>query len=426
MNALDFAILFAFVALYSTTGGLRSVVRTDCVQLALMLGGTAAYAWFAAGGLGSLTDRLAQLYGAERAEQFTSFVPGAEALAPFVTVLPLQWIVQMNADGTGYLAQRTMACASDRDAERTAVTFTLLQVVVRSLLWLLIGLALLVIYPLPAGAALDKTAIATRESLYAVGVDQLMPAGFRGLLITSLLAAPASTIDTHLNWGASYRANDLYRGVLLERWLKRPARPHELVLVARLSTVVLLALSLWLMTLLGSIQTAWQISLLFGAGVGAVQVLRWIWERVNLLAEAASIVAPLLLAPVLPLTVTDDWLRLALLAMASLAVVVLAALFGPTTESARLEASYRRVRPPGWWRTSAAAAGLDAAVPLGYLRWRLLSVLACAVSTYAWLVGLTDLLLHAGPAWRAALLIVLGLLALPLWWHPFRSAPAAA
>jgi hypothetical protein len=36
------------------------------------------------------------------------------------------------------------------------VVFTLLQVVVRSLLWLLIGLALLVVYPLAPGAALDE------------------------------------------------------------------------------------------------------------------------------------------------------------------------------------------------------------------------------------------------------------------------------
>jgi Na+/proline symporter len=414
----------AFVGLYSTTGGLRSVVRTDIVQLALMLAGTVAYAYFAvdaAGGLGSLTSKLAQLYGPEQADRFTSFVPGAEALAPFVTVLALQWIFQMNADGTGYLAQRTMACASDRDAERAAVTFTLLQVVVRSLLWLLIGLALLVVYPLPADAVLDEAGIAARESLYAVGVDQLVPAGFRGLLITSLLAALASTIDTHLNWGASYWANDLYRGVLLDHWLKRPARARELVLVARLSTVVLLALSLALMTMLGSIQTAWQISLLFGAGVGAVLVLRWLWERVNLLAEAASIVVSLLLAPVLLLTVADDWLRLLLMAAASLLVVVLAALFGPATEPDRLATFYRSIRPPGWWSASAAAAGADAKAPLAELRRRMISVLACAFSTYAWLVGASDALLGVGPAWRTLLLISAGVAALPLWWHPFRN-----
>ena len=45
----------SFVALYSTTGGLRSVIATDVLQLDLMLVGTAIYAGIAverAGGLG--------------------------------------------------------------------------------------------------------------------------------------------------------------------------------------------------------------------------------------------------------------------------------------------------------------------------------------------------------------------------------------
>jgi len=413
----------AFVSLYSTTGGLRSVVRTDIVQLALMLAGTLAYAVFAvdaAGGLDGLAERLAGIYGTGQAERYMSFVPAADALAPFLTVLALQWVFQMNADGTGYLAQRTMACASDRDAERAAVTFTMLQIVVRSVLWLVIALALLVVYPLAPGTVLDEPTVAARESLYALGAAELLPAGLRGLLITSLLAALASTIDTHLNWGASYWANDLYRGVLLERWLKRPPRGRELVLVARLSTVVLTVAALWLMTRLGSIQTAWHISLLFGAGVGAVLVLRWLWERVNLLAEAASMLVSLLLAPLLLLTVEDDWLRLALMAAVSALVVVLCSVFGPATDPQRLADFFARVRPPGWWRASATAVGVSPAIPLADLRRRLIRVVACAISTYAWLIGTTQILLGTQSGWHVAVAIAIGCAAVPWWWSGFR------
>jgi SSS family solute:Na+ symporter len=411
-----------FVGLYSTTGGLRSVVRTDILQLVLMLAGTLAYAVVAvdaAGGLGALTDRLEQLYGSEQAARYVALAPQAEALAPFLTVLALQWMFQMNADGTGYLAQRTMACATDHDAERAAVIFTQMQIVVRSLLWLLIGLALLILYPLQPGA-LDESAIAARESLYAIGAGELLPGGLRGLLITSLLAALASTIDTHLNWGASYWANDLYRGIVLERWLKRPARPRELVLVARISTVVLLTLALALMTQLSSIQTAWQVSLLFGAGVGAVLVMRWLWERVNLHAEVASIVVSLLLAPILLLTVDDDWLRLLLMAVASTLTVVAAALLGPRTPQPILVEFYQRVRPPGWWTASAKGAGIDRRVPLVDLYRRVRRAVACAVSTYAWLVGAAGALIGSGSGWWTLLLLAVGFAAVPLWW----SSPA--
>ena len=43
-NVLSIAAMLAFVALYSTTGGLRSVIATDVAQLFLMLAGTAIYA----------------------------------------------------------------------------------------------------------------------------------------------------------------------------------------------------------------------------------------------------------------------------------------------------------------------------------------------------------------------------------------------
>ena len=80
------------------------------------------------------------LYGPGSAERFVSFTPQAQRhCCRFVTVIALQWFFQMNSDGTGYLAQRTMACRNHRQARIAAVVFTVVQIVVRSLLWLAIG-----------------------------------------------------------------------------------------------------------------------------------------------------------------------------------------------------------------------------------------------------------------------------------------------
>src|SRR5690606_29017854 len=73
---ISILLILAFTAGYSITGGLRSVVDTDVVQFAIAMLGTAIYAWFvvdAAGGLSGLADRVAELYGAERAAQLLSF-----------------------------------------------------------------------------------------------------------------------------------------------------------------------------------------------------------------------------------------------------------------------------------------------------------------------------------------------------------------
>ena len=66
-------------------------------------------------------------------------------------VYGFQWLLQMNADGTGYLAQRSMACRSDHDARVAAVVFTVAQVVLRSLIWLPLALGLLVVFPTSTG-----------------------------------------------------------------------------------------------------------------------------------------------------------------------------------------------------------------------------------------------------------------------------------
>ena len=423
-NLLSILTMLLFVAGYSTSGGLRAVIGTDVLQLAIMLTGTALYAWFAVqavGGLEQLPTALADTYGAETADRMLSFVPvDGDALLPFIVIVALQWFYQMNSDGTGYLAQRTMACRDDRQARLAAVVFTITQIVVRSLLWLLIGLALLVIFPFDAARPVTDGFIAGREMTFATGIDLLLPAGARGLMLTGMLAALASTIDTHMNWGASYWSNDLYKAVWVERIRGRQATPGELVRVARLATVMLLIIALAIMVNLGSIQTAWQISLLFGAGMGAVLVLRWLWERINLYCEIGSILVSLVLAPILILTVEQDWLRLAIMALVSTLVVIAAALWLPGTEPVRLMAFYDRVRPPGWWATAARGLNLDVSAARREFGRDMLAVVAAAISVFGWLVGGAQLLLQTTSVTSSALLLLIATLAVPGWWRVTR------
>ena len=51
-------------------------------------------------------------------------------------------------------------------------------------------------------AVLSEAEIGQRELTFALGIDELLPVGARGLMLTGMLAALASTLDTHLNWGA--------------------------------------------------------------------------------------------------------------------------------------------------------------------------------------------------------------------------------
>ncbi|MEE8311040.1 MAG: sodium transporter [Candidatus Binatia bacterium] len=415
-NLLSLSIVLGVTAFYSTMGGLRAVVRTDIAQLALALGGTAIYAAYvidAAGGTGSLRAGLSRALiehpTAISVDELLAFTPGEAHMvgAALLTALGLQWLIQINADGTGYLAQRCMACRSDRDATRATLIFSWTQIFVRSLLWLPIGIGLLILFP-PGGESAG-TFTAVREATYVRGIAELLPPGLRGVLLASLLAALASTLDTHLNWGASYLTNDLYARFYVPATTGVAPDPRTLVRVARSSNLVIIAVALVIMTRLDSIQTAWKASLLLGAGAGATLVLRWLWWRVTAEAEIASLAASMLMAPVLIATVPADMeaVRLLVMAAVSTAAAVSISLLRPPRDHGALVAFYRRVQPPGFWGPIAAAAGDERAATsdeCAAARRRLFAGLArtgaAAVSLFCMLVGIGTLLVAGTvPAW---------------------------
>lgn len=426
-NLISIAGILAFTALYSTTGGLRSVVTTDVAQFALAIAGTIVYAWVVvrtAGGLDGLSGSIHELYGAEHAGRILSFAPGAgEALLPFLSLVGMQWLFQMNSDGTGYLAQRSMACASDRDARYAGVLFAWLQILLRSLPWLVIAVGLLVLYPFTPAEAAEEGFAAAREILFVTGIQDHLPVGIRGLMLTGLLAALASTLDTHLNWGASYWSRDIYQAFISEKLLRRDPSRRELVLVARLAGLLIVGIALVIMVNLGSIQTAWFLSLMFGAGMGSVLVLRWLWERVNLWSEIAAMATSLIVAPVLLVTTDTEWIRLAVMAGTTTAAAIAVTLLTPATDESVLVKFYNRVQPAGWWRQTARAAGADPYEPLRRLRGGLAAVLVCALSLFLLLYGAGGLLVRSPVRAPTAPLgaLVLGLALVPVWYRRLRS-----
>jgi len=430
-SLISILLILGFTALYSTTGGLRAVISTDVLQFVLAMVGTAVYAWVVidqAGGLGGLTASVVELYGEAHAAELLSFAPpdtAAGILLPFLTIIGLQWFFQMNSDGTGYLAQRSMACRTDRDARSAGVIFTWMQILVRSLIWLLIGVGLLVVYPFAAAEATGADFVAGREILFVTGVEELLPPGIRGLMLVGLLAALASTLDTHLNWGASYWSNDVYGRLVCFEWQGREPGNRELVVVARLSNILILVIALVIMANLGSIQEAWVTSLLLGAGMGSVLVLRWLWERINLWSEMAAIVASLITAPILLFgiglgdTPEEDAIRLAVMAFVSTAAAIGVTTITPKTDEQKLVAFYRRVRPMGAWRATAVASGDTPGRPWRSLRLRLGLTALTAMSLFLLLVGIGRLLIPAPDAtalW-SIVLVMAGLGLVPFWWR---------
>ncbi len=427
-NLVSISAVVLFALSYSTTGGLRGVVATDVGQLAVMMLATAIFTGLAvseAGGPAAILETIRGyaergLLGGLGAEEVYALTPAAPSAGlGLVAVFALQWLLQRNADGTGYLAQRAMACRSDADARRASVLFAFVQILLRSLLWVPLGLALLALYEPSAGLEAAER-VREREASFVLGVRDLMPAGLRGLMLTAMLAALASTLDTHLNWGSSYLANDLYDRLWCRAWRGRSADPRTQVWVARAGNWVIVGVAVLVMTRLQSVQAAWKATLVLGAGVGAVTVLRWIWWRITAWGELAALGVSFAFAPVALASLESEALQM--LGAAGLATAAAGAVswLGPPTDPERLRRFVEQVRPYGWWGPYGSADG-----PRRLAR-ALGRTAAAAVTLFGALVGGLWLCVPgpgAPPAWVAAAMLLLGGLALPLWLPSQARAP---
>jgi len=359
-------LLVGLAACYSTLGGLRGVIVTDLVQLALALGGSIALVTLGlneVGGLSGLGGELSNLLGPERLDEMLHFSPPPEGLSflsiqAFSVYLLIRWWASPTGDGGGYIAQRLMAARSPDDARQAAGIFVVFHYILRPWPWILVGLIGLVVFPPGQEAglhAVGQLVAQDREMAYPALASVVMGPGVLGLLLVSLLAAFMSTVDTHLNWGVSYVANDLW-----QVHIRPEASPREIVRVGRVASIGFALLALLAANQIGSVEQAWKFVAALGAGLGLPVLLRWLWWRTNAQAEIFGALGSL--AVTLALASWGQWNHPLLgvgrlpweyefsLAVLAGAVGALASIwvFGPP-DRATLAAFYERVRPPGFW-----------------------------------------------------------------------------
>ena len=185
------------------------------------------------------------------------------------------------------------------------------------------------------------------ELAYSMTMAKVLPVGVLGLVLAGLIGAFMSTIDTHLNLGASYIINDIYR-----RFLVKDASEKHYVLMSRLAMLLLLGLSILLALNMTSVTAAWKFLLTFAAGAGPVWIIRWYWWRINAWSEFAAMLASGVIATYVNLA-HGDWLYSQKLLTT---VVLTAAIWVPVTMLTapvardRLLSFARQILPggPGW------------------------------------------------------------------------------
>jgi len=351
-------LIVVLTLLYAAASGLWGVVATDFIQFVLALGGAMLIGGIVLadiGGLGALRERLA---AAGHADALRMVPRPGEAALPFGTFLAylgIQWWAYRGADGGGMFVQRLSAVKDERDAERAAVLFNVLNYVVRTWPWVVVALAALVVLP----------DLADPELAYPLMMKRYLPAGLLGLVFASLLAAFMSTVSTQVNWGASYMVRDIY-----QRFVEREASQRRLVLVARLASVLITALAAAASFAMDDVGKIFRFIILIGNGSGTILLLRWFWWRVNAWAEWSALLAgpaiALLTTFVPALAALSFGSKLALTAFGALAIWLPVMLLTAPEPAAVLDTFYLKARPggPGWGAVR-ARVGVEPATPFG-------------------------------------------------------------
>ena len=283
-----FAML-AFTAFYTTLAGLWGVLVTDLVQFVLKMGMVIALAWFAVravGGLDALESQIRALDQAAGAGSRLAFFPSRDsAWMPAITLFVYlgvnwwaSWYPGAEPGGGGYVAQRIFSARDERQGLFATLWFNIAHYAVRPWPWILTALASLVLYP----------TLADKESGYVRTLmdPAVFPPALRGVMLAAFAAAYMSTIGTQLNWGASYVVNDFYR-----RFVRRDRTEREYVAASQAVTVGLMLASIYVTLHLASIEQAWKLLIVTGAGTGTVLLLRWFWWRINAWSEVSAMIA---------------------------------------------------------------------------------------------------------------------------------------
>ncbi len=344
--------------IYSSLGGLRSVIITDLIQFILaMIGSIWACVYVLnLNEIGGLNQLFSHVNVIDKINFLPDFNDKENLITIFIIPIAVQWwaVWYPGAEpgGGGYIAQRMLSAKDEKNAVYATLLFNVAHYALRPWPWIIIALSSLIIYP----SLVDISSAFPNVDKSIIGNDiaypamlSLLPSGLLGLVLASLIAAYMSTISSHLNWGASYISIDFYK-----RFINVNASEKQVVFIGRISTILLMILAGFVALRLSDALDAFQILLQIGAGTGSIFLLRWFWWRVNAYSEITGMIISFLLAIYFQWfheEITGQNLKpyIELLLSISITTIswILVTLITKPTDNDKLLSFYKKIKPYG-------------------------------------------------------------------------------
>lgn len=263
-------VLAAIAASFTIAGGLAAVMVTDSFQSILMIAGAALLSIIAASRLESLPTLLQVQCGDTSPDLTWKLLHPSGSDNPwyaFVLGYPVLSLWFWCSDQT--IVQRALG-ARNLGHSQGGTLFAAFLKIVPPFIFLLPGIFAAQLLP---GIEDDK-------QVFLSMVDTFLPAGLVGLIISVLVAAVISTLDSGLNSFSTIFTLDIYK-----RWMAPAATEHQIKQAGRLTTVAAAFLAVGTAWLLSNAEGTNLFNLFQGIigymapPVSAVFVLGIFWKR---------------------------------------------------------------------------------------------------------------------------------------------------
>jgi SSS family solute:Na+ symporter len=356
-----YGIIFTLFAMfYSILGGMRSIVLGDLIKYIIMTAGCIAIAVIAVNHLDGHPLNVPHgwsnpFFGWHLNLDWSGIIADANKKIAddgfglfgffFMMMLFKGAFASFAGPAPNYDMQKVLSTKSPKEASKMTGFVSIVLLPIRYLM--VIGLTVLALLYYNQMDLSDGIGHTDFERILPGAINNFLPVGILGLVLTGLLGAFMGTFSGTLNAAQAYIVNDIYL-----KYINPNAPTKRVIYMNYLSGIVVVAVGVILGFFAKDVNSVlqWIVGALYG-GYIAANTLKWYWWRFNANGFFWGMMAGIFAALIFPFIFNGlplyNW---PLLFLISLIGCFAGTFTAPPTEIEVLKSFYRAVRPWGFWK----------------------------------------------------------------------------
>lgn len=355
-----YGIVFTLFAMfYSILGGMHSIVLGDMIKYIILGTGCIAVGIIAVTHLRGNTLNVPAgwnnpFFGVDLGLDWKGIIDDANKKIKddgfglfsifFMMMLFKGVLASLAGPAPNYDMQKVLSTRSPKEASKMTGFVSIILLPVRYTL--IIGLTVLALLYYDQLNLSDGAGGTDFERILPGAVNNFLPVGIMGIMLTGLLGAFMGTFSGTLNAAQAYIVNDIYL-----KYVNPNAGTKKVILINYFVGVVVVATGIVLGFFAKDVNSIlqWIVGALYG-GYIAANMLKWYWWRFNANGFFWGMISGIAAALVFPFIFTGislySW---PLLFLISLAGCIIGNYSAPPTDLEVLKSFYRTVKPWGFW-----------------------------------------------------------------------------